>query len=489
MSLHELSAVEIARRVRSGETTARAVVESALARIAEVDSKVGAFLSVDADAARAAADRVDAIVAAGGDPGLLAGVPVAVKDNICTRGVATTCGSRMLQDYVPPYDATVVTQLVAAGAVVVGKTNLDEFAMGSSTENSALRRTANPWDLSKVPGGSSGGSAAAVAAGLVPISLGSDTGGSIRQPASFCGLVGVKPTYGRVSRYGLVAFGSSLDQIGPMARTAEDAALVLSTICGHDPRDSTSLPGDVPDFGVGLSDGIDGMRIGVPVEYFAAGISDPVRRSVDTAIETLRSLGAKVEETSLPHTEYSLPAYYIVAPAEASSNLARYDGVRYGHRTQRAGGHVDLFERTREEGFGAEVKSRILIGTYALSHGYYDAFYLKAMQVRTLIRQDFDRAFERFDALITPTTPSTAFGIGEKSDDPLAMKLADICTLSANLAGIPGLSVPCGFDESGLPVGMQLLGPALSENLLLRIAAAYQRATDWHCRTPAGVSS
>ena len=486
MSLETLGAVEIANKVRSGELSARSVVDSALDRIAARNPSVGAFLTVTADSARAAADRVDQIVAAGGDPGPLAGVPVAIKDNICTRGVATTCASKILEGFVPPYDATVVSKLAAAGAVVVGKTNLDEFAMGSSTENSSAGRTANPWDLSKVPGGSSGGSAAAVASGMVPVSLGSDTGGSIRQPASFCGVMGVKPTYGRVSRYGLVAFASSLDQIGPFTRDAADAALVMSALCGHDPRDSTSLPGTVPDFAEGLGGSIAGMRIGVPREYFADGISEPVRKSVEAAIDVLKGLGAEVGEVSLPHTDYSLPAYYIVAPAEASSNLARFDGVRYGRRTQRASGHIDLFEKTREEGFGAEVKRRILIGTYALSHGYYDAFYLKAMQVRTLIRRDFDTAFERFDALVTPTAPTTAFGIGEKADDPLAMKLSDICTLSANLAGIPGLSVPCGFDDSGLPIGMQLLGPALSENALLRIAAAYQQATPWLDRRPAG---
>ncbi|MFM7321151.1 MAG: Asp-tRNA(Asn)/Glu-tRNA(Gln) amidotransferase subunit GatA [Armatimonadota bacterium] len=485
MSIVTWSAAEIAAKVRARDVSAREVVDAVLARIEALDSGVGAFVTVTSNAARAAAGRVDARIAAGEDPGPLAGVPVALKDNLCTAGIATTCASRILEGFVPPYDATVVCRLADAGAVMVGKTNLDEFAMGSSTENSAFFPTRNPWDRDKVPGGSSGGSAAAVAADFAPVALGSDTGGSIRQPAAFCGVVGVKPTYGRVSRYGLVAFASSLDQIGPFTRTAGDAALVLGAISGHDPHDSTSLPGASTDYGAELGRDLAGVRIGIPEEYFAEGISPEVRASVLAAVGILRGLGATVEACSLPHTRHTLPAYYIVAPAEASSNLARFDGVRYGHRTTRATGHVDLYEKSREEGFGPEVKRRILIGTYALSHGYYDAFYLKAMQVRTLIRQDFETAFGRFDALVTPTTPTTAFGIGEKADDPMAMKLADICTLSANLAGIPGISVPCGFDTSGLPIGMQLLGPALSEPTLLRITAAYQQATDWHVRRPA----
>ena len=485
MELTHLSATEIVAKVKAREVSARAVTEAFLARIAAHDESVGAFLTVTGEQALAQADAVDAKLAAGEDPGPLAGVPVALKDNMCTVGVETTCASKILKGFVPPYDATVVTKLQAAGAITIGKTNLDEFAMGSSTENSALKLTRNPWDLSKVPGGSSGGSAAAVAADFAPLSLGSDTGGSIRQPASFCGVLGVKPTYGRVSRYGLVAFASSLDQIGPFAKTVEDAALVMNVLSGHDPHDSTSVPQAVPDYTKALTgDGISGLRIGIPSEYFAAGIAPEIRILVQSAIGVLRGLGAEVSECSLPHTEYTLPAYYIVAPAEASSNLARYDGVRYGHRTQKATSHIDLFEKSREEGFGDEVKRRILIGTYALSAGYYDAFYLKAQQVRTLIQKDFEDAFQNFDVLITPTAPTTAFGIGEKTDDPLAMKLSDICTLSANLAGIPALSQCCGFDTHGLPVGMQLLGPAFSEELLFKVAHAYQQATDWHTRRP-----
>ncbi|WP_309707125.1 Asp-tRNA(Asn)/Glu-tRNA(Gln) amidotransferase subunit GatA [Armatimonas sp.] len=484
MELVHLTASAIAAKVKAKEVTARAVTEAFLARIATHDESVGAFLTVMTGQALAQADAVDAKIAAGEDPGPLAGVPVALKDNMCTVGVETTCASKILKGFVPPYDATVVKKLQAAGAITIGKTNLDEFAMGSSTENSALKLTHNPWNLSKVPGGSSGGSAAAVAADFAPLSLGSDTGGSIRQPASFCGVVGVKPTYGRVSRYGLVAFASSLDQIGPFAKNIEDAALVMNVLSGHDPHDSTSVPQAVPDYTKALTGDIKGLRIGVPTEYFAAGIVPEIRILVQSAIGVLRGLGAEVGECSLPHTEYTLPAYYIVAPAEASSNLARYDGVRYGHRTQKATSHIDLFEKTREEGFGDEVKRRILIGTYALSAGYYDAFYLKAQQVRTLIQKDFEDAFQNFDVLITPTAPTTAFGIGEKTDDPLAMKLSDICTLSANLAGIPALSQCCGFDTHGLPVGMQLLGPSFSEELLFKVAHAYEQQTDWHTRRP-----
>ena len=485
MELTHLSASAIAAKVKAKEVSARAVTEAFLARIEAKDDAVGAFLTVMREQALTQADAVDAKIAAGVDPGPLAGVPIALKDNLCTLGVETTCASKILKGFVPPYDATVVKKLQAAGAIAIGKTNLDEFAMGSSTENSALKLTHNPWNLSKVPGGSSGGSAAAVAADFAPLSLGSDTGGSIRQPASFCGIVGVKPTYGRVSRYGLVAFASSLDQIGPFAKNIEDAALVMNVLSGHDPHDSTSVPRDVPDYTKALTGDIRGLRIGVPTEYFAAGIAPEIRILVQSAIGVLRGLGAEVGECSLPHTEYTLPAYYIVAPAEASSNLARYDGVRYGHRTQRATSHIDLFEKSREEGFGEEVKRRILIGTYALSAGYYDAFYLKAQQIRTLIQQDFENAFANFDVLITPTAPTTAFGIGEKTDDPLAMKLSDICTLSANLAGIPALSQCCGFDTNQLPVGMQLLGPAFSEELLFKVAHAYEQATDWHTRRPA----
>jgi aspartyl-tRNA(Asn)/glutamyl-tRNA(Gln) amidotransferase subunit A len=482
--LVELSASEIAALVRRREVSARSVAEAHLARIEAVDVRVRAFVTVTPEAALAQADAVDARIASGEDAGPLAGVPIALKDNLCTQGVETTCASKILRGFRPPYTATVVERLVAAGAVPLGKVNLDEFAMGSSTENSGLFVTHNPWDTARVPGGSSGGSAAAVAAGEAPLALGSDTGGSIRQPASFCGLVGVKPTYGRVSRYGLVAFASSLDQIGPLARTVEDAALLLQAIAGYDERDSTSVPRPVPDYTAVLNEGVEGLRIGVPAEYFAEGMADEVRAAVDAAVAVFRGLGATVEPTALPLTDYALAAYYIVAPAEASSNLARYDGVRYGARTARSTSHIDLFEKTREEGFGAEVKQRILIGTYALSHGYYDAFYLKAQKVRTLIQRDFAREFARFDLLVTPTSPTTAFAIGEKSDDPLAMKLSDVCTIPANMAGIPALSQCCGFDSAGLPIGMQLMAPAFAEEMLLRAAYAYQQATDWHLRRP-----
>ncbi len=484
MELYTLSARELADKIQAREVSAREVTDAFLACIERVDSDVRAFVTVTAQQARAAADAVDARLAAKEEVSSLAGVPIALKDNLCTTGVETTCSSKILRGFVPPYNATVVEKLSAAGAVSLGKATMDEFAMGSSTENSGLFTTRNPWDLTKVPGGSSGGSAAAVAAGEAPFALGSDTGGSIRQPAAFCGLVGVKPTYGRVSRYGLVAFASSLDQIGPLARTVEDAALLLSVIAGHDPGDSTSVPRSVPDYRAALTGDIKGLRVGIPKEYFAEGIATDVREAVTRAISVLEGLGASVGETSLPYTEYALPAYYIVAPAEASSNLARYDGVRYGHRTRNAQGHIDLFEKTRDEGFGDEVKQRIMIGTYALSAGYYDAFYLKAQQVRTLIKQDFDRCWENFDALITPTAPSAAFGIGEKTDDPLAMKLSDICTIPANMAGIPALSQCCGFTESGLPIGVQLMGPPFSEETLLRLAHAYEQATDWHTRRP-----
>ena len=482
--LTTLSAARLAAKVKEGEVSAREVAEAFLARIEAVEPKVRALLTVTAEKACAQADAVDAKLAVGENPGPLAGVPVVLKDNLCTSGIETTCASKILQGFVPPYDATVVTKLETAGALFVGKANLDEFAMGSSCENSAFHPTHNPWDLSRVPGGSSGGSAAAVAADLAPLALGSDTGGSIRQPAALCGVLGLKPTYGRVSRYGLVAFASSLDQIGPFARTVEDLALGLSVISGADPRDSTAVLRDVPDYAKALSGDIKGLRIGIPAEYFGEGLEPDVRAAVEAAVEVLKSLGASVAPTTLPHTDYGLAAYYIVAPAEASSNLARYDGVRYGRRTQKVGDLNDMFERTRGEGFGPEVKQRILVGTYALSAGYYEAFYLKGMQVRTLILQDFQKAFESFDVLMTPTSPGTAFKIGEKSDDPLAMKLLDICTIPANLAGIPGLSQCCGFDSLGLPIGIQWLGPAFSEETLLRVAHAYESVTDWHTRRP-----
>lgn len=483
-NLFILSASEIARQVQAKQVSAREVAETYLARVAEQEPNIRAFITTTTDKALAMADAVDAKIANGEAVGPLAGVPVALKDNLCTTGVETTCASNILRGFVPPYNATVVEKLQAAGAVFVGKANLDEFAMGSSTENSGFQVTRNPWDVSRVPGGSSGGSAAAVAADFAPLSLGSDTGGSIRQPAAFCGLVGLKPTYGRVSRYGLVAFASSLDQIGPFAHTVKDAALLLGVIAGPDERDSTSVPRAVPDYRAALTGDIKGLRVGVPTEYFAEGVTPDVRASVLAAVGVLRGLGAEVGEVSLPTTEYALAAYYIVAPAEASSNLARYDGVRYGVRAAEGKDHIGLFERTREEGFGAEVKQRIIIGTYALSAGYYDAFYEKASRVRTLIKREFEQAFESFDVLVSPTAPTTAFGIGERTNDPLSMKLSDICTIPANMAGIPALSQCCGFDRDGLPIGLQLMGPAFSEETLLRVAHAYEQATDWHTRRP-----
>ena len=407
----------------------------------------------------------------------------ALKDNICTRGIRTTCGSRILPNFVPPYDATVVSRLNDAGAVLIGKANCDEFAMGSSTENSGYGPSHNPWDMTRVPGGSSGGSAAAVAAGETAVALGSDTGGSVRQPAAFCGVVGLKPTYGRVSRYGLVAYASSLDQIGPITRTVEDAALVMNAIAGHDPLDSTSLKVEVPDYRSACQSDVKGLRIGIPKEYFGEGVDGAVSQLVRKAIEKICELGVVAEECSLPSTEYALAAYYIIAPAEASSNLARFDGVKYGHRTKELAGHIGLMEKSRDEGFGDEVKQRIMIGTYALSHGYYDAYYQRAQQVRTLIRREFDKAFEEFDVLCTPTSPTVAFRIGEKCDDPLAMKLADVCTLPVNMAGIPGISIPCGSID-GLPVGLQILAKPFAEDTLFRTAYAYEQATEWHKQRP-----
>ena len=464
------TAVEIAAAVRSGERSAREVVDEHLAAIEEREPELHAFNLVTADEARAAADAVDRARAAGHELGPLAGVPIALKDNLCTRGVPTTCSSRILEGWRPPYDATVVERLAAAGAVVVGKTNLDEFAMGSSTENSAFGPSRNPHDPSRVPGGSSGGSAVAVAAGFAPISLGSDTGGSIRQPAALCGVVGVKPTYGMVSRYGLVAFASSLDQIGPFATTVDDAALLLEVIGGHDPRDTTSIPRPVPDLRGGLGQGVDGLRVGVVRELTGEGIAPDVARRVTAAAEALADAGATVDEASVPAAIYGLSAYYLIAPAEASSNLARYDGVRYGLRID-AANTPDMNEATRTAGFGDEVKRRIMLGTYALSAGYYDAYYGKAQRVRTLIIRDFAAAYERFDVLLSPTSPTTAFAFGDKTADPLTMYLNDVCTIPSNLSGDPAVSVPYGVGDDGLPVGVQVMAPALQEATMLRVAA------------------
>ena len=479
MQLYDLTAHELAAKLKTREVSAREVTDAVLQRIGQVEGHVMAYITVTEAVAQAQADAVDRARASGETLSPLAGIPLALKDNLCTRGIETTCASKILRGFVPPYNATVVDKLQASGSVFVGKANLDEFAMGSSTENSGFFPTHNPWDLHTVPGGSSGGSTAAVAAGEAIWALGSDTGGSIRQPAAFCGVVGLKPTYGRVSRYGLVAFASSLDQIGPITKDVRDAALLLSAISGHDPLDSTSVVRDVPDYTRALTGDVRGLKLGVPKEYFAQGVDPAVAEAVRAAIHQLTSMGAEAEEISLPHSEYALPTYYILAPAEASSNLARYDGVRFGHRTARATNHVDLFEKSREEGFGPEVKQRIMIGTYALSAGYYDAFYLKAQQVRTLIKRDFDRAFAQYDAIIAPTAPTVAFPIGEKSGDPLAMKLSDVLTIPANMAGIPAISLPCEFLH-GLPIGLQLMAPAFGEETLLRIAYAYEQTTDWH---------
>ncbi|HEY0991185.1 MAG TPA: Asp-tRNA(Asn)/Glu-tRNA(Gln) amidotransferase subunit GatA, partial [Kofleriaceae bacterium] len=466
------------------EITAAEVVDSTLARIAAIDGQLGAFLEVDGTGARAAAEAIDRARASGGALGPLAGVPIALKDVLVTRGLATTAASKILRGWIPPYDAHVVEKLRAAGAIVIGKVNCDEFAMGSSTENSAYKRTCNPWDASRVPGGSSGGSSAAVAAGLCPASLGTDTGGSIRQPAAFCGVVGLKPTYGRVSRWGVVAFASSLDQVGPLTRTVADAALVLQTIAGFDARDSTSLDAPVPPYGEGLTGDVRGLRIGLPQEYFEA-MDDDIRAALVRTVEALIERGAETVDLSLPHTGLAVPAYYLVAPAEASSNLARFDGVRYGARVE-AAELGDMYARTRGAGFGTEVKRRIMIGTYALRSGYYDAFYKKAQQVRTLIKRDFDRAFRYCDVILTPTTPTAAFAFGAKAT-PFDMYLADVFTLSCNLAGLPGISVPCGLTGDGLPIGAQLLGQPLDEITLLRAGAVIEAAVGLGDRRPTGI--
>ncbi|HEY9854347.1 MAG TPA: Asp-tRNA(Asn)/Glu-tRNA(Gln) amidotransferase subunit GatA [Stenomitos sp.] len=483
MTPTDLSAAQLADQLRTKQLTAVEAAEAAFQRIEALEPQIGAFVTLTREEALQEAAEIDRRRQAGEVLGPLSGVPMATKDNLCTRGVATTCASRMLERFVPPYDATVVAKLRAAGLVTVGKANMDEFAMGSSTENSAFQPTRNPWDPARVPGGSSGGSAAAVAAGMVPLATGTDTGGSIRQPAALCGIVGMKPTYGLVSRFGLIAFASSLDQVGPMTRDVRDNALFLQAMAGHDPQDSTSLDVSIPDYASFLTGDVKGLRIGLISELSGDGIAPEVRAAVEQAAQVLREQGALVEPVSLPTSRHGIAAYYLVATAEASSNLARYDGIKYTIRVE-GDDLVDTYLKTRAAGFGSEVKRRIMLGTYALSSGYYDAYYKQAQQVRTRIREDYARAFERFDLLLSPTTPSTAFMLGEKTADPLEMYLSDIATVLANLAGIPALSLPGGFDADGLPIGLQLQGPALSEGTLYRAAYAFEQATAHHLRRP-----
>ncbi len=475
---HELHDLLVRKELSAEELNA-----SVFDRIESVEDKVRAYITLTKENALERARAADRLIRDGEKILPLTGIPIAIKDNLCTDGILTTAGSKMLANFIPPYSATVVKRFEAAGSCMLGKANMDEFAMGSSTENSAFFTTRNPWDTERVPGGSSGGSAAAVSSGEAVCSIGSDTGGSIRLPASFCGVVGMKPTYGAVSRYGLIAFASSLDQIGPFTRDVTDCALMLNVMCGHDPLDSTSVKFKVPDYTTFLVDDVRGMKIGVPEEYMAEGIDQEVREVIERAMALMESLGASVEYTTLPHSEYALSTYYLIAPAEASSNLARYDGVRYGFRSEQAEDIIDMFMRTRSLGFGPEVKRRIMLGTYALSAGYYDAYYLKALKVRTLIKSDFDRAFEKYDLLMSPVSPTVAFRIGEKTEDPLQMYLSDVCTISINLAGIPSMSVPCGFAR-GMPVGLQLMGNHFDEGTLLRAAYTYEMNTDYHKNLP-----
>jgi len=510
MLVAEKSAVELLAMLADGDLTATELTGQFIERIESQDAAIGAFLRVDRNGALEQAQRVDERRGRGESLGPLAGLPVAIKDLLATRGDVTTCASRMLEQFRPPYDATAIRKLREADAVLIGKTNLDEFAMGGSTENSAFQPTHNPWCPGYTPGGSSGGSAAAVAASMAPLAVGTDTGGSIRQPAAFCGVTGMKPTYGRVSRYGLVAFASSLDQIGPIGHSAEDAALLLEVLAGHDPADSTSVPRDVPSYRQTIGRPLEGLRLGVIDEHLSEGVHDDIKGAVEAAIDIYRELGATIEKVSLPHTRYSVATYYVVAPSEASSNLARYDGVHYGYRADEQAltqeleekrqqlidaGHEDeldeldsplvrLYRRTRSEGFGSEVKRRIMIGTYALSAGYYDAYYLKALKVRRLISDDYRKAFGGVDLLIGPVTPVPAFPLGDKMQDPLAMYLVDLFTAGANLAGVPGISIPCGFTSDGLPIGLQLQAPPFEEERLLRGAHMFQQATDWHLRRP-----
>lgn len=484
MSISFHSATQNLQDLEAGRLTAVELLRASFHQIDRIEAGVGAFLGVDREGALQRAEEIDRRRQAGDKLGRLAGLPIAIKDNLCVKGWRTTCASRMLATFSPPYDAHVIERLREEDAILLGRTNLDEFAMGSSCENSAFQKTHNPWRLTAVPGGSSGGSAAAVSAGMVPLSLGSDTGGSIRQPASFCGIVGLKPTYGRISRYGLIAFASSLDQIGPFSRNVPDTALLLEVLSGYDKRDSTSVNVPVPEWTRQLDRPLESLRIGIVPEHFGEGVDPDVAQTVMRAVELYRMLGATVSEISLPHARYGVAAYYIIAPSEASSNLARYDGVHYGHRAGEFSNLVDLYEASRAEGFGDEVKRRIMIGTYALSSGYYDAYYLKALKVRRLIANDFQQAFQNVDVILTPTSPTPAYELGAQVADPLKMYLDDMYTVPANLAGLPGISMPCGFSSGGLPIGLQLLAPAFEEDRLLRAAYLYEQATDWHRRHP-----
>jgi aspartyl-tRNA(Asn)/glutamyl-tRNA(Gln) amidotransferase subunit A len=482
--LHQLTIHEAHELLKQRKISSTELTKSVLKRIAEIEEKVHACVTIVEDIALKEAEKVDNYIKTAQEITPLTGIPTLIKDVICTKGIRTTCSSKILENFVPPYDATVIEKLKSQKAVIVGKTNMDEFAMGSSTEHSAFFPTHNPWDSSRVPGGSSGGSAAAVASDETIYSLGSDTGGSVRQPAALCSVVGLKPTYGRVSRFGLIAFASSLDQIGPLTKDVTDCALVMNVIAGYDPRDSTSVPHPVQNYTRQLIPDIRGLKIGIPKEYFVEGMQNEVRAALEAAIDKLRELGAEIDwEVSLPHTKYALAVYYILAPSEASANLARYDGVKYGFSERDASNVIETTERTRQFGFGLEVKRRIMLGTYALSAGYYDAYYLKAQKVRTLIKQEFDQAFEKYDALVTPTSPILPFRLGEKLEDPMQMYLSDVCTLPVNIAGIPAISIPAGFADN-LPIGMQIMGKPFSEEILLRIAFGYEQATDWHKRKP-----
>ena len=484
MELYNLTIHELSEKLRKKELTSSELTEVFLKRIDAVEIKIKAYITIAKEDAARQAKEADKRLASGRDITPLTGVPISVKDIFCTQGMLTTCASKILNNFVPPYDATVIKKLKDAGAVILGKNNMDEFAMGSSTENSAFVVTKNPWDTERVPGGSSGGSAASVAAGECAASVGTDTGGSIRQPASCCGVVGLKPTYGRVSRYGIVAFASSLDQAGPLTKDIKDCAVLLNTIAGHDPHDATSIEAPVPDYTTGLGKGIKGIRVGIPREYFIKGLDSDVEQAVRDAIEVLKKNGASIVDVSLPHTDYAIAVYYLVATAEASSNLARYDGVKYGYRASNNSNLLEMYCKSRDEGFGPEVKRRIMLGTYALSAGYYEAYYKKASQVRTIIKNDFEEAFKRCDVIVTPTSPTPAFKIGEKVADPLTMYLSDIFTISCNLAGIPGLSLPCGFTKENLPIGLQILGKPMDEETVLKTAYSFEQATEWYKKRP-----